>query len=200
MLKMTLKTMKVKTMTLNTKLRFKTALAGAAGLALLLPAMPAQAQLSNSSNEPITIDADNSRIEENRAIFSGQVDARQGDVRVLTDEMIITGKRNSGVSENANDIETIDAVGNFYYITPTQEVRGDKGIYQRATNDFTITGNVILLQDDSVVTGDKLIYEIDTQKARMVSDCKGRKCGPKNRVRVLIQNPGQITSSTQTIN
>lgn len=197
---MTLKIMKVKTMRLNTKLGLKTALAGAACLALLMPAMAAQAQLSNNSNEPITIDADNSRIEENRAIFSGQVDARQGSVRVLTDEMIITGKSNSGVSENANDIQSIDAVGNFYYITPTQEVRGDKGIYQRATNDFTITGNVILLQDDSVVTGDKLIYEIDTQKARMVSDCKGRKCGPKNRVRVLIQNPGQITSGTQAIN
>jgi len=192
--------MKLTKSNLKTGLSAKLTLAGIILAAGLASAMPATAQLSNSSNEPITIDADNSRIEDRRAIFSGQVDARQGDVRVLTDEMIITGTKSGGISENANDIQTIDAVGNFYYITPTQEVRGDKGVYQRTSNDFTITGNVILLQDDSVVTGDKLIYNIETQQARMVSTCKGRKCGPKNRVRVLIQNPGQITSGTQTIN
>lgn len=173
----------------------KLALAVPLALALSAQAAPAMAQFSNTSNAPITIDADDSRLEGGRAIFSGQVDARQGDVRILTDEMVITtGRGGGGLNGAAGDIETIHASGNFYYITASQEVRGDKGVYQQSTNDFTVTGNVILLQDDSVVTGDRLIYKLDSEEARMISDCKGRKCGPTNRVRVLIQNTGQNTN------
>jgi len=176
----------------------KMALMSLVVLAVITPATPSLAQFSNASNAPITIDADNSRIEGGRAVFSGQVDARQGDVRILTDEMIITGRQSGGISGAVGDIQTINAEGNFYYITPTQEVRGDRGIYQQSSNDFTVTGRVILLQDDSIVTGDKLIYNLDSEEARMVSNCKGRKCGPQNRVRVLIQNTGQ--NSSQAIN
>lgn len=156
----------------------------------LFSALPAMAQFSNASNAPITIDADDSRLERGSAIFSGQVDARQGDVRILTDEMVITGRSQGGLNSAVSDIDTIVATGNFYYITPTQEVRGQKGIYRQSSNDFTVTGNVVLLQDDSVVTGDRLIYNLETEEARMVSDCKGRKCGLSQRVRVLIQNTG----------
>jgi len=91
--------MKLTKSNLKTGLSAKLALAGIILAAGLTSAMPAMAQLSNSSNEPITIDADNSRIEDRRAIFSGQVDARQGDVRVLTDEMIITGTKSGGIGE-----------------------------------------------------------------------------------------------------
>ena len=153
---------------------------------------PAMAQFAGNSGAPITIDADDSRLEGGLAIFSGQVDARQGDVRILTDKMTITGRQNggSGINSAMGDIEKIVAVGNFYYITPTQEVRGSQGVYTQADNNFTVTGDVILLQDDSVVTGDKLIYNLDTEEARVVSECQGRKCGNKQRVRVLIKSTG----------
>lgn len=181
-------------------LKINPALASLAALTLMSQAAPATAQFSNTSNAPITIDADDSRLEGGRAIFSGQVDARQGDVRILTDEMIITSRKGGGLNGAAGDIETINASGNFYYITASQEVRGDRGIYQQSTNDFTVTGNVILLQDDSVVTGDRLIYKLDSEEARMVSNCKGRKCGPTKRVRVLIQNTGQNSSPNSSQN
>ena len=159
-------------------------------MASAFTATPALAQFAGNSGAPITIDADDSRLEGGLAIFSGQVDARQGDVRILTDKMTITGRQNggSGINSAMGDIEKIVAVGNFYYITPTQEVRGKQGVYTQSNNNFTVTGDVILLQDDSVVTGDKLIYNLDTEEARVVSDCQGRKCGEKKRVRVLIKS------------
>jgi len=153
-------------------------------------ALPAQAQFAGNSGAPISIEADDSFLEGGLAVFMGQVDARQGDVRILTDKMTITGRQNggAGIESAMGDIEKIVAVGNFYYITPTQEVRGEQGIYTQADNNFTVTGDVILLQDDSVVTGDKLIYNLDTEEARVVSECQGRKCGEKKRVRVLIKS------------
>jgi lipopolysaccharide export system protein LptA len=163
-----------------------------------MSAAPAMAQFSNTSNAPITIDADDSRLERGSAVFSGQVDARQGDVRILTDEMTITGRSSGGLNSAVGDIDTIVATGNFYYITPTQEVRGQRGVYRQTSNDFTVTGNVVLLQDDSVVSGDRLIYNLETEEARMVSDCKGRKCGLSRRVRVLIKNTGTQNNNGAT--
>jgi len=81
-------------------------------------------------------------------------------------------------------------MGDFYYITPEQEVRGNNGVYVQANNTFTVTGDVILLQGENVVTGDTLIYNLSTEEARVVGTCKGRRCGSKGRVKILLKNTG----------
>jgi lipopolysaccharide export system protein LptA len=50
---------------------------------------------------------------------------------------------------------------------------------------------VILTQEDSVVRGTRRIYELGSQKARVLSDCKGRQCGRQGRVAILIKNTPQ---------
>jgi len=78
--------------------------------------------------------------------------------------------------------------GVITYITPDQEVRGDKGVYTRADESFVVTGDVVLLQDDSVVTGNRLNYNLQTREANVAGDCKGRKCGKGRRVSILIRS------------
>ena len=86
-------------------------------------------------------------------------------------------------------MDRIEAIGNFFYLTPDQEVRGKKGVYEQATDTFTVTGDVILLQGpENVVTGNKLIYNLTNNQARVVGTCKGRKCGREGRVNILIKN------------
>jgi len=97
-----------------------------------------------------------------------------------------TGGNSGGIGiSSTSSIDRIEAEEDFYYLTATQEVRGQKGVYTQASNNFVVTGDVILLQDDNIVTGDSLTYNLDTEEARVVSNCKGRKCGRNNRVRVL---------------
>jgi len=80
------------------------------------------------------------------------------------------------------------ATGNFYYITPEQEVRGDKAVYTQTDDSFVVTGDVVLLQEDSVVTGEKLNYNLSTREAKIVGNCNGRKCSKGRRVSILIRN------------
>ena len=172
--------------------------------ALLLAAFaaPAHAQFAGSSGGNIELYADDAVSAGGVTTLTGQVDARQGEVRILADKMVIYSKgRGAGgsgpsVGTVAGDIERIVATGNFYYITPEQEVRGDEGTYTAAQDQFVVTGDVVLVQDESVVRGQRLIYDLATERARVVSECKGRRCGRDRRVAILIKSqPGQAGTS-----
>jgi len=150
------------------------------------------AQFSNNSNADTVIDADDSQRVGDLIILTGQVDIRQGDTRLLADKVTL---KTGGDPNKNSGIISADAVGNFYYITGQQEVRGDKGVFESASDIFTVTGNVILVQDDNVVTGDRLLYNVVTEKAQVQSNCKGRKCGPRRRVSILIKSNGTIQNN-----
>jgi len=151
----------------------------------------AQAQFANNSNAPIDISADDVEYLGELIILSGQVDIRQAETRILADvAKIYQSSTNAQVGAIGN-VSRIEATGNFYYITPEQEVRGERGIYEQATETFTVTENVILLQgEENIVTGEKLVYNLTTNAAKVVGTCKGRKCGDKGRVKILIKNTG----------
>ena len=156
-------------------------------LAGFLSVSTAQAQFASGSSAPVNISADNVAYEGNTSILTGGVDVRQGDVRVLADKMTVFTA--SGGNIGQGDISRIIALGNFYYLTPEQSVRGKQGIYTRKDDTFVVTGDVIMKQDDgSVITGDKLFYNLTSKKARVIGTCKGRKCGSKGRVNILIKN------------
>ena len=161
--------------------------------AFLMTAVPltANAQFSRNDDAPIDATADDIVNAAGVTTLKGQVDVRQGDTRILADIMkIYGGVAGVGGSSAANDISRIVAKGNFYYITPEQEVRGNQGVYVEAKDTFTVTGDVILLQGENVVTGDTLIYNLSTEEARVVGTCKGRRCGSKGRVKILLKNTG----------
>ena len=161
--------------------------------AFLMAALPltANAQFSRNDDAPIEASADDIVNAGGLTTLMGQVDVRQGGTRILADMMKIYGGVAGAAGNSAtSDISRIEATGNFYYITPEQEVRGNNGIYTQSTDTFTVTGDVILLQGENVVTGDTLIYNLTTEEARVVGTCKGRRCGSKGRVKILLKNAG----------
>ena len=161
-------------------------------VSLIFP-LTSHAQFARNSDAPIEAAADDIVNSSGVTILTGQVDVRQGETRILSDNMKIYGG-SSGLGPNT-DVSRIEATGNFYYLTPEQEVRGNNGLYTKETDTFTVTGDVILLQGDNVVTGDTLIYNLTTENARVVGSCKGRRCGSNGRVKILIKNTGSRSSS-----
>jgi lipopolysaccharide export system protein LptA len=176
------------------------ALSGAIALALGW-SVSANAQFAGAAGGNIELYADDAESSQGVTTLTGQVDARQDDVRILADRMVIYSRPGGSggapsVGTAAGDIERIVATGNFYYITPDQEVRGEQGIYTAESDTFVVTGDVILTQEDSVVRGTRLVYELGSQTARVVSECQGRRCGPQGRVAILIKNtPDTATDS-----
>ncbi len=159
-------------------------------MALALP-LTAQAQFASNSSSPIDATADDIANKAGVTVLSGQVDVRQGQTRILADTMKIYGGGAGATSVNGS-ISRIEAEGNFYYITPEQELRGNQGIYTKATETFKVTGDVILLQGDNIVSGDSLLYNLATQEASVQGTCKGRRCGNQGRVKILLNNAGAV--------
>lgn len=170
----------------------------AAALTTTLLALPslAHAQFAMDSDAPITGSSDSVDYQKDVSVFSGQVDIRQADVRILSDVMKVYSGSGANSGEAFGNVDRIEAIGNFFYITPDQEVKGEQGVYERSKDIFTVTGNVILLQgDDNVVTGDKLIYNLTNNQATVTGNCQGRRCGDKGRVNILIRNTNNRTAS-----
>jgi len=159
-------------------------------IAMLAAAPLASAQFSVDSNAPVSGSSDSVDYRPDVTIFSGQVDVRQGEVRILSDQMRVHTPNNAAEGANAiGGADKIEAIGNFFYLTPEQEVRGDKGVYLKSTETFTVTGNVVLLQGDgNVVTGDRLVYDLTDGTAKVLGTCKGRRCGSEGRVNILLKN------------
>ena len=156
-----------------------------------MAASPASAQFAANSGADTILDADDIVSSKGVITLTGQADIRQGDVRLLADKVqIYTAGQGGGALASTSDIDRVVATGNFYYITPEQEVRGNNGVYVQSADTFTVTGDVILLQGENVVTGDTLIYNLSTEEARVVGTCKGRRCGSKGRVKILLKNTG----------
>lgn len=166
---------------------------------LVMPSL-AHAQFATNSKAPITGSSDTVDYQKDVSIFTGQVDIRQADVRILSDVMKVFSGSTGNTADAAggeafSNVERIEAIGNFFYITPEQEVKGEQGVYERSKDSFTVTGNVILIQGgDNIVTGDKLVYNLTNNQATVTGSCKGRRCGDKGRVNILIKN----TNSTDT--
>lgn len=170
----------------------------ASAACFVLTALPpaAVAQFAPGSGADTSVGADSAVTEGGVTTFRGQVDIRQGNARLLADEVVLYNRpgETGTLGLSGNGIDRFVATGNFYYITPEQEVRGDKGIYTAADNSFVVTGDVILVQDQNVVTGDRLVYNLDTEEAKVTSTCKSRKCPRRKRVSILIKSSGGQTN------
>lgn len=149
-------------------------------LALGLAAAPGWAQTPaaggfQSSDEPIEIVADELEVRQNEglAVFSGSVDAVQGDMR-LTADVLNVHYGSEGVAAGG-DIERVVAVGNVVVRSLTDVARGDRGVYDVVAQQITLTGDVVLTRDENVLRGNRLDVDLVTGISTMrASDARGR--------------------------
>jgi lipopolysaccharide export system protein LptA len=133
---------------------------------LALVATPASAQLAESGG-PISYSADNLEYSQDASqlVLTGDVDVLQGDTRLRADRLTMifaagSGGATSGVG--SNDIERMIAEGDVYYVRPLQQARGDRAVYETASDTVTFTGNVIVTNEDNVIRGQTLVLQVAT--------------------------------------
>jgi lipopolysaccharide export system protein LptA len=180
----------------NSAIRARAGAARGMGLGLtllLLGAASAQAA-SNGANqssflpganskEPISIDADKLVYsdKEQKAVYTGNVVAIQGDTKLTCSEMTIlmaksepgdaNGAQKAAASPDAapgggsSQVRHMDAVGPVTVISKTQVATGDSGSYDKEQNKVWLTGHVTLSDGGNVTKGDKLTYDLTTGRA-----------------------------------
>jgi lipopolysaccharide export system protein LptA len=150
---------------------------------------------SATSKGPIDITSEGVEVfqPQHLTIFKGNVEATQDTARLRTPELRVYNKpKAAGVQpasagspfgSDAGGIDHIEAAGPVYYITPTQNARGDYLLYEATPDIITMTGHVVLVQGKSVGKGDKLIMYRKTGQNQLISNSPQT---PGGRVRVIL--------------
>jgi lipopolysaccharide export system protein LptA len=169
--------------------------AAALALALLAAAAAGAAAqnrpaLQHNADLPIEINADSLEVQQNKqlAVFRGNVDAKQGDIRLRAQELKVwyrTGgeAKSKAAADVGGSIMRIDALGQVFVSSPQETARGDVGVYDVAEREITLSGDVVLTRGGNVIRGQKLVMDMDTGLSRMQGGAGG------GRVRGLFTPP-----------
>lgn len=135
-------------------------------LGLLLVAGGAVAQgasvgfggLKQDPTQPISIVSDSLSVNQSdgTAIFTGDVLATQGDLRLAAAELTVR------YAKDSQDIETINATGGVTLTSPTEAAEAKEAVYTVGTGSVVMTGDVLLTQGQNAISGQKLVLDVTT--------------------------------------
>lgn len=131
-----------------------------------------------AEDAPIHVEADRMTSTEktNSVVFTGEVDAKQGDVRIRSDEMTVhyskaEKKAKDSKSEGkkaSQQVEKLICVGNVEVTRGEWLGTSKKMIYLSKERQVILTGNAKAWQDQNMVSGDKIIYYLDEGRSEVV--------------------------------
>jgi lipopolysaccharide export system protein LptA len=148
----------------------------AATAALLLLGAPASGQEAASAlrghntDAPVDVAADRIEVQDraDRAIFSGNVVARQGNLTMNAARVTVAYSNAGGF-----EIKRIDASGGVTVRSPSETARGQLAVYDLKSRLITLLGNVTLTRGESNVNGGRLVLDLDTGRAVMDGGGRG---------------------------
>lgn len=153
----------------------------AIALAACLLASPAAAQLSGGdSDEPVDMTADQLEVVNAQclSVWRGSAEALQGQARLRADviKTIFTpgAAAKAGATASCGPLSRIEAEGSVYYVTPTQKVRANAGVYEAGSETITMTGDVVAAQGKNVLRGQRMVINTRTGEAQVFTNVKGR--------------------------
>jgi lipopolysaccharide export system protein LptA len=143
----------------KTKITWISGAVAAAGLALATQAVHAQSAAGNAADAPVSYGAD--EISRSATGFSmrGRAELIQGGNRMRADAVT--------AATTNSQLTRVEATGNVYYVTPNETIRADHAVYTTSNDTVVLTGDVILTQGKSVMTGSRLTYNVRTESAEM---------------------------------
>jgi len=122
------------------------------------------------SSAPIEIVADTLEVKQSEqlAIFRGNVDALQDDMRLRADTLIVHYRENK---ENPDQpgISKIEAEGSVFVSSPKETAKGERGVYDVDRSRIDLVGGVVLTQGENVVRGDQLEMNLATGESKVKS-------------------------------
>jgi lipopolysaccharide export system protein LptA len=154
---------------------------------------------TRAAEAPIHIEANKmtSTEKSNSVVFTGDVDAKQGDVRIRSDEMTVfyhdidssDGKGQEKDKKKAaqptekkttQQVEKLICVGNVEVTRGEWLGTGKKMVYLSKERQVILTDNAKAWQGQNMVSGDKIIYYLDEGRSEVVGGSKATTAGSKD--------------------
>lgn len=131
----------------------------------LLAAAPAAAQQRHDSNAPIDFGAQHIELQDkqNRVQLSGNVNIKQAEMTLLAARVSLayTGQ----IANGSPEVTRIDASGGVTVTRPDQSATGQYAVYDVNNRIITMVGGVTLKQGGNIVSGGRLVINLDTGRA-----------------------------------
>jgi len=136
--------------------------------------------LIKQSDDPIEITSNRMEAfnEKKLVVFSGKAIATQGNKVLKADQLRLYYKEESGKknkigkieTENAGDLEKIDAKGNVSLTQGERIATGDEAVYFRESNKVILTGNAMLKEGKNIIKGDRVIVFLNENRGIVESN------------------------------
>lgn len=161
---------------------------------------PAAAQLAANSSAPVDITADELEVTNNActSIWRGNAEALQDTARLRAEVLTATfqgkgGLAPGGGASGCGDLIRLEAKGSVYYVTPQQKVHGDYAVYDASADTITVTGDVVAVQGQNVLRGNRMVFNTRTGQGQMQGAATGRNSAGRPRG---VFYPKQSTASS----
>lgn len=134
----------------------------AAGQAALGQGGAGSALKGHDTDAPVDVAADRIEVQDraDRAIFSGSVQVRQGDLALDAARLTVAYSNRGGI-----EIDRLDASGGVTLRSPSETARGQYAIYDLNSRLITMLGGVTLTRGQSEVRGGRLVLDLNTGRA-----------------------------------
>ena len=152
------------------------AMLAAAFMVAVAPAAPAQtvntSDLSKSANKKQKVDIESDSMEiiddQNKAVFTGKVVAKRGDVTLYTDKLVADFVKTKQKDDTEKtEVTFLTATGHVVIITPKQHITGNWAKMNVKADTAVVGGNVVVRQDKTVIRGKKLNVNLKTNRSVM---------------------------------
>lgn len=129
-----------------------------------------------AADAPIHIAADKmtSTEKSNSVVFTGDVDAKQGDVRIRSDQMTVhytpkgKAKKGSKGGSPTQQVEKLICVGNVEVTRAEWLGTSKRMVYLAGKRQVILTGSAKAWQGQNMVSGDKIIYYLDEGRSEVI--------------------------------
>ena len=154
-------------------------------LCCLFPASAVPAAIAahkDRSSLPITIKS-NEMTADNKgktAIFSGKVVAKQGDITIFSDKLVV------GYADKNGEVEKVEAVGNVRIVQQNRTGSADQAVYESRNGRIVLTGNPRVVQGSDSISGKVITYYVDDDRSDVSSGGD-----PKARVEAVFNPPAR---------
>lgn len=134
----------------------------------------------SSADQPIVIKSNELQADtkSRTATFQGKVVAKQGDITIHTDKLVVR------YAEKGGEVEKVEAFGNVRIVQENRIGIADYGVYYTKTGKIVLTGSPRVSQGKDMVTGNEITYYVNEEKSVVTG-------GPAARVEAVIYPKGK---------
>ena len=104
----------------------------------------------------------------NVSIFSGKVYALEDNMKIWSDELILTS------SKDEKTIKRINAKNNVKILREELSIIGDEAVYDPLKNELTVIGEVKVSENDNIILCDEIIIDLENSSSIMKSESARR--------------------------